>query len=283
LLPYIYEPKKANPLQFFLMSLHFSDIDGIKIAWQKTGSGKPLVILHGWGSSSKVMMPVAKQLEQIRTSYLPDFPGFGDSPEPPAAWSVGNYAVLTENFINLEIPDGKIDLLVHSYGARVALKLLSEHTIASRIDKVIFTGAAGLKPKRPASYYLKKYTAKFLKLPFYMLPGPLREKGLNRLRMTSLWKKLGSSDYRQLSGVMRETFVKSVTEHLDGLLPSIQHEILLIWGQNDQSTPIEQAERMDRNLPNSALVVMDNSSHYAFLEKPKQFASIASAYLEPAS
>lgn len=265
------------------MSVLFSEIGGLKIAWQKTGSGKPLVILHGWGSSSKVMMPIAKQLEDIRTSYLPDFPGFGESPEPSSAWGVGNYADLTAEFINREIPDGPFDLLVHSFGARVALKLLSGHPVASRIDKVIFTGAAGLKPVRSVSFYLKIYTAKLLKLPFLLLPGPLREKGLTRLRNTTLWKKLGSSDYRQLSGVMRGTFVKSVTEHLDGLLPAIQHEILLIWGENDLSTPLDQAKRMEKNLPNSTLIIMENCGHYAFLDKPKHFTAIARAYLNPVS
>lgn len=265
------------------MSRHFAEIDGQTIAYQKTGTGKPLLILHGWGSSSDVMMPVARQLEDIRTSYLPDFPGFGESPEPARAWNVGNYTEVTAAFIKEIITEKKTDLLVHSYGARVALKLLSDPQAAQKIDQVIFTGAAGLQPKRSAAYYIKKYTAKTLKLPFLILPGGLRQKGLNQLRKTALWKKLGSSDYQKLSGVMRETFVKSVTEHLDGLLPSISHEILLIWGENDTATPLDQAGRMDRALQNSALVVMDGCGHYAFLDKPKQFIAIARAYLEPDS
>lgn len=263
------------------MDVQFSEIDGLSIAWQKTGSGKPLVLLHGWGSSSRVMMPAARQLEEIRTCYLIDFPGFGESPEPPSPFSVHDYAVITETFIDLHIPEGPVDLLVHSYGARVAIRLLVHHPIAERIDKVIFTGAAGLKPGRPPSFYVKKTTAQLLKLPFLILPGSLKTKGLNRLRETSLWKKLGSSDYRQLSGIMRETFVKSVTEHLDGLIPSIEHEILLIWGADDVSTPLEQGQRMEKLLPDSALVVLENCGHYAFLDKPKQFSAIARAYLEP--
>ena len=43
-----------------------------------------------------------------------------------------------------------------------------------------------------------------------ILPNPLREKALSWLRSTELWKSLGSSDYSKLSGVMRETFVKSI-------------------------------------------------------------------------
>ncbi|MCC5913998.1 MAG: alpha/beta hydrolase [Balneolaceae bacterium] len=263
------------------MDPHFFTDGDVKVAWYKTGTGRPLLCLHGWGSSSELMKPVAENLADIRCSYLLDFPGFGQSPEPPSAWSVDDYSNLTRNFIKSELPNGKTDLLVHSYGARVAIKLLADPSFSERIGKVIFTGGAGLKPKRKPSYYFRKYTAKLLKLPFMILPGSLSEKSLNWLRATPLWKSLGSSDYQTLSGVMRETFVKSVTEYLDDQLGQIQHEVLLIWGENDQATPMDQAKRMEKGLKNGTLVVIKEAGHYAFLDQPRQFSAIARAYLEP--
>ncbi|WP_234569462.1 alpha/beta fold hydrolase [Rhodohalobacter sp. 614A] len=253
------------------------------LAWYKIGTGKPVLILHGWGSDSKVMMPMAKQIQNLRTSYLVDFPGFGGSPEPKLTWTVDDYADIVEEFASKKIEEPQFDLIVHSFGARVALKLLTRPEISPRIDKVVFTGAAGLKPKRSASFYLKKYTAKTLKLPFYLLPQNLREKGLDKLRKTSLWKSLGSSDYQKLSGVMRQTFVACVNEYLDHLLPNVQQEILLIWGENDTATPMDQGKRMEKLFKDSALVVINGASHYAFLDKPKQFSAILQAYLEPAN
>ncbi len=263
------------------MTPNFTQIDGNRVAWYQTGEGKPLIILHGWGSSSNVMMPLAQQLGKKRTCYLVDFPGFGRSAEPKEPWSVGDYADLIREFTNKTLPGASFDLLVHSYGGRVAIKLLTDPDFSGRFGKVIFTGAAGLKPKRGFTFYLKKYTAKTLKLPFLILPSGLREKGLKRLRNTALWKKLGSSDYQKLSGVMRETFVKSVNEHMDHLLPQISHEILLIWGKNDMATPLEQGERFEKSLPESALIVLEDAGHYAFLDKPKQFAAVVQAYLDP--
>lgn len=253
------------------------------LAWYKSGNGKPALVLHGWGSDSKVMRPMAKLIQDIRTCYLVDFPGFGESPEPRSTWKVDDYADIIENFVSKNIDQAQFDIIVHSFGARVALKLLTRSEISSRIDKVVFTGAAGLKPKRSASYYARKYTAKFLKLPFYLLPQKMREKGLERLRKTTLWKSLGSSDYQKLSGVMRQTFVACVNEYLDHLLPKIPHEILLIWGENDTATPLDQGKQMEKIFKNSALVVIDGAGHYAFLDKPKQFAAILKAYLEPAN
>ncbi len=262
------------------MTPNFFEYNDAKVAWDSLGKGKPLIILHGWGSNSAIMQPLAESLKRNRTCYLIDFPGFGQSPEPPKAWSVDDYTDIVAAFINETFSgQDKVDILAHSYGARIVLKLLSRKSISSKIDKVIITGGAGLKPKRKPAYYLKKYTAKLLKAPFYILPSGLREKGLGRMRKTSLWKKLGSSDYQKLSGVMRETFVKSVTEYLDSLLPEIEHEVLLVWGENDTATPIDQAKRMEKGLNNGVLVTINNAGHYSFIDDPVQFSAIAKAYL----
>lgn len=251
----------------------------LPISYEVIGEGKPLVVLHGWGSSRRVMMPLARSLAHIRTSYVLDLPGFGDSPEPNTSWSIDDYADAVESFISNKF-EGPVDLLVHSFGGRITLKLCSGKFGSERIQKVLITGGAGMKPKRTLKFYFRKYLAKLLKLPFSILPKSYREPALVKLRQTSLWKSLGSGEYNQLSGVMRETFVKSVTEYLEKCLPLIPHDILLLWGRNDEATPVYQGERIEEGIKNSALVVIEDAGHYAFLDKPKQFVSIAEAYFK---
>ncbi|SMO69749.1 alpha/beta fold hydrolase [Gracilimonas mengyeensis] len=249
------------------------------IAFQTIGEGKPLVILHGWGSSKRVMMPVAKNLAHLRACYVLDLPGFGDSPEPKRAWNIDDYTDAVQTFIE-HLGAEKVDLLVHSYGGRITLKLCAREFGKTHIDKVLITGGAGMKPKRSLKFYIRKYTAKLLKAPFVLLPGSLREKALGWLRGTALWKSLGSSDYSKLSGVMRETFVKSVSEHLESTLPKIPHEVLLLWGENDDATPVYQGRRIEKGIQNAAMVIIQDAGHYAFLDKPKQFARIATAFFK---
>lgn len=249
------------------------------IIYQKVGEGKPLVILHGWGSNKRVMMPAAQNLSHLRTNYVLDLPGFGDSPEPSRAWSIDDYADAIQTFID-SLEEEKVDVLVHSFGGRIILKLCARDFGKVHIEKVLITGGAGMKPKRSMKYYFRKYTAKTLKAPLMILPGSLREKALGWLRSTSLWKSLGSSDYSKLSGVMRETFVKSVTEYLESCLPQIPHETLLIWGRNDEATPVYQGQKIEKGIENAALVIIEGAGHYAFLDKPKQFARIAEAFLK---
>ncbi len=260
-----------------MTSTSFFTYKNQQIAYTKIGEGKPLIILHGWGSSKRVMMPVAKNLSHLRTHYVLDLPGFGESPEPAQSWNIDDYADAVQAFISsLNVPSA--DMLVHSYGGRIALKLCAREFGKSHIQKVLITGGAGMKPKRSMKFYFKKYLAKFLKAPFLILPGALREKALRWLRTTALWRSLGSSDYSKLSGVMRETFVKSVSEYLESCLPEIPHEVLLIWGRNDEATPVYQGKRIEAGIKNSALVIIEDAGHYAFLDKPKQFARIAEAF-----
>ncbi|GAB5410386.1 MAG: alpha/beta hydrolase [Balneolaceae bacterium] len=261
------------------MSTHYFKYNDQRIAYEVIGEGKALVILHGWGSSRRVMMPIAKQLSHLRSCYVLDLPGFGDSNEPTEAWSIDDYSDAVEAFIAM-LPDDHIDVLVHSFGGRIILKLLTREKGKQIIQKVLITGGAGMKPKRSWKYYLKKYSAKTLKAPFVILPQPLRDKALNWLRSTDLWKSLGSSEYSQLSGVMRGTFVKSVTEYLEECLPQISHETLLLWGRNDDATPVYQGERIEQGIKNAALVIIEDAGHYAFLDKPKLFAAIAEAFLK---
>lgn len=254
----------------------------LSIAYQKTGSGKPLIVLHGWGSSSRVMMPLAKQLAHLRTCYVLDLPGFGKSSAPENPWYIDDYADMVQNFIQ-DLNLSPADFLVHSFGGRITLKLCARPFGRQHIDKVLITGGAGMKPKRSLGYYLKKYSAKLLKAPFRLLPVKQRHKALAWLRSTSAWKALGSSDYSQLDGVMRDTFVKSVTEFLEPTLPKIPHEVLLLWGKNDDATPLYQGRRMEEGIDNAALVVIENAGHYAFLDRPKHFVSIAEAFFEAES
>lgn len=251
----------------------------LEIAYQKLGTGKPLVILHGWGTSGRVMMPLAKSLSDLRTCYVLDLPGFGDSSPPDSAWAIDDYTDMVQAFIE-ELNLRKTDLLVHSFGGRITLKLCAREAGKELVDKVLITGGAGMKPKRSAKFYFKKYMAKTLKAPFQLLPVQARDKALKKLRSTKLWKSLGSSDYQELSGVMRETFVKSVTEHLEPCLPKIPHEVLLLWGRDDEATPLYQGERMEKGIKNAALVTIDNAGHYAFLDRRKHFVSIARAFFE---
>lgn len=255
------------------------EFQGNRIAYKKVGQGKPLLVLHGWGASGDVMIPLIRSLNIKRTFYIIDFPGFGNSKAPNDVWTVTHYAAMVSEFI-AQVCGDAVDIIAHSFGGRVTLKVCSHPEWRVLVGKVLITGGAGMTPRRSASFYFKKYLAKTLKFPFTLLPETWESRGLTWLRSTRLWKLLGSSDYQTLQGVMREVFVKVVTEHLEKTLPHINHEVLLLWGANDQSTPLYQAKIMERGLKNAGLAVIENAGHYAFLDRPHQFKVITDTFFK---
>lgn len=256
-------------------------IQGISLRVHELGEAKNILLfLHGWGCDATTMKSVASAdiIAQYRCIFI-DFPGFGKTAPPPEAWGVGDYAAFTADFIRHISADTPISVMAHSFGARVLLKLLADPETTALFDKIIITGGAGMKPQRGLSYYYKTMLAKTLKAPFALLPEPWRGKALAELRKTAVWKSLGSSEYKGLQGTMRQVFVKTVREYLEDCLPLIQHEVLLVWGEEDAATPLYQARRMEQGLANGHLVSLPAAGHYAFLDQPARFQAVIKAYL----
>lgn len=231
------------------------------------GAGYPVLLLHGWGCSSETMLPVFNYLAKNFLVYNFDLPGFGMSPEPPAAWDTAAYADMLAAFI-AENCGGLPPLIVgHSFGGRLALRLGARGIP----KKMLLTGCAGLPPHRGLDYYAKVYSYKAAK-KLLSLPGlsARREQLLNNARAKS-----GSSDYRSASEVMRAVFVKTVNEDQTANLPKITAPTLLFWGEDDTATPLGDGQIMAETMADAALIVKKGGTHFAFLEFLPEFLAIA--------
>ena len=58
----------------------------------RTGSGKPLLLLHGWPEFSLTWKPVMTRLADRYTLIAPDLRGFGDSDKPEGAYGPDQHA-----------------------------------------------------------------------------------------------------------------------------------------------------------------------------------------------
>jgi pimeloyl-ACP methyl ester carboxylesterase len=249
----------------------FTNIGNVRVHYKVSGEGRNIVLLHGWGVDSKTFETTHKHLEKNFRVYSLDFPGFGESGEPPKPWGVEQYADFLAAFLkenNIEDPI----LIGHSFGCRVSIY----HASREKVRKLIFTGGAGIKPKRKPVYYIKVYTYKFSK---NLLKLPILNNYSEQL-LTKLKSKMGSADYKNVSGVMQQTFVKVVNEDLKFLMPKIKAPTLLIYGENDTATPVEDGKTMEKLIPDAGLVVMKNVGHYAFLEKSNEFLVIIDSFLQ---
>jgi len=196
-----------------------------------------------------------------------DFPGCGKSPVPPVALSV-------EDQVQIVIQVAKafelstFGIVGHSNGGRVGLELAPRKESGIDISFLALISPSGIRRKRSASFYVKSWTARILKAPFLVLPAGAKDFCLDWLRHSLVWKMLGSSDYRALEGVMRETFVLTVNHYLDEVLPLVNCPVLLFRGTNDDAVSSEQIKKMADLLPDAGIYEIEGAGHFAHIDDP---------------
>lgn len=241
--------------------------------------GDVVVVLHGWGSSAAVMAPVASALADRWRVYAVDLPGHGAAPVPPAPLGLPEHAEAVASLLAAVAPAGAF-LVGHSNGGRIALHLASEPAHAALVRGLVLISPSGVRRRRTVGYYLRRGTAAILKAPFRLLPGPLRDFGLDWLRHSLVWRLLGSSDYRNVEGVMREVFVRLVSAYVEERLPRITVPVLIFRGDRDDAVTADQVRRLADALPDAGLVELPGAGHYGFLDVPDVFIAGTRRFLE---
>jgi len=243
-----------------------------RAAVQERGSGPPLLLLHGWGVSSELFVPILDALQSGRRLIVPDLPGFGATPEPDTAWSVHDYAEWCIALLD-RLGVERCDLIGHSNGGRIGIVMAATHP--SRVRRMVLAGSAGIRPRRTLVGAARVRTYKLLRTleRSTVVPAALRRAaGRNA-------DQRGSADYRAVSGVMRGTLVRIVNEDLRALLPELHLPVLLIWGEHDAEAPLEDGKLMERLIPDAGLVVFEGAGHFAYLEQPARFCRIVDVFL----
>lgn len=253
-------------------------INQLKINYEVAGEGKPLLLLHGWGACIASFAPVIHALSTAgRKVYAIDFPGFGQSDEPKVPMTVKDYAELVASLIE-QLDIAGTDIICHSFGGRVSIVLAATHP--HLVEKIVFTDAAGLRKKRTLRYYCRVYTYKLMKRSARnrFLSGFFRLLGIDvKARVANAC----SEDYKQLkSDVMRKTFINTVNEDLRRYLPLIQAPSLMVYGENDQDTPVYFGEIMAKEIPDGGLVVLKDAGHFSYLDQFAQYIKIVKVFLE---
>ncbi len=234
-------------------------INEYNINYEVSGEGKPLVLLHGWLTNLDTMKPLQNHLSKNFKVYNVDVIGFGKSDLPKEPLSTEDFANFLNDFLeklNIENPI----LIGHSNGGRTILNFAGRNL--RKINKIVLIDSAGIVPKRKPKYYIKVYTFKTLKNITKIFPNTEMFRNIKE-RMLG---KFGSSDYKNSPEVLRKTMSKIVNEDQKHLMPNIKVPTLIIWGEKDDATPLEDGKTMEKLIPDSGLVVFEGKGHFSYLE-----------------
>lgn len=247
-------------------------LEGLNLHYTDSEKGeKTVILMHGWGCDHTTVASIERVASSCGYRVINvDFPGFGDSQEPTDVWGVEDYTRQIEA-LTKELGIKSPILLGHSFGGRVGILYASRN----QVEKLILVDAAGIKPKRSLKYYWKVYSFKAIKRLMYLFLG----KDAAEKRLDAKRAKAGSSDYANASPMMRRILSKVVNEDLTDRLHLIKAPTLLIWGENDTATPLSDAQKMEKLIPDAGLVSFPGCGHYSFLDNPIQFAAVLRSFL----
>ncbi|WP_416326429.1 alpha/beta fold hydrolase [[Eubacterium] hominis] len=221
-----------------------------------SGEGQGMILLHGWGQNAYMMKFIQDHFAKHYRVMNLDLPGFGESEEPSHAWTLQEYADCVHTLAS-DAGIQKPILIAHSFGARIAFR----YVLSYPVEKMILTGAAGIRKHYTWDYYVRVYTYKLLK-------------------KMKLKANLGSSDYQSASPIMRGVLVQAVNEDISDQLHLIDVETLLVWGEKDTQTPLWMGKMMEKEMKNAALVVLEKEDHFAYFHQSFRFLRIVDAFLD---
>ena len=246
-------------------------LDGLIIASEKVGQGIPVLLLHGWGGRIESMHMVAQALEPLGyEAYVLDLPGFGRSTIPAGAWGVADYAQLVIHYLD-QVGVKPINLVGHSFGGRVSIVIGAEYP--EYVSKIVLTDSAGVLTPPTANQQIRQ-------LAFASVNAVLSLPGLAGPRQRfRQWVRdsFGSEDLRK-AGSLEPIFRRVVLEDLVPYAAKIKAPTLLIWGDQDTDTPLWQAQKLEKTIPDAGLVVFNGAGHFAYQERLPEFIRIIDTF-----
>ena len=247
-------------------------VSGLRITYRRVGSGPPLVLLHGgFGFDSRAWQPQLDALCDEFTVIAWDAPGCGSSDDPPATFSMADYADCLAAFI-AELGLGRPHVLGISFGGALALALYGGHPTVpgSLILAGAYAGWAGSLPAeevqrrvqhiseqvdRPVEEWLPTY------LPGMFGPSPSEELEQRAMELMSGIRPAASLTMLR---AMADTDLRDV-------LPLIDVPTLVLHGESDARSPVEVGRELHARIPGSRLVVMPGTGHFSNAEAVELF------------
>jgi pimeloyl-ACP methyl ester carboxylesterase len=246
-------------------------IDDLTIGYRRSGKGPALVLLHGFLCDSRCWR---HQLEDLSAQFdviAWDAPGAGSSSDPPHAFTLGDWSRCLAQFLDT-LGVTQAHLVGLSWGGVLAQEYYRRYP--GRVLRLVLAGTyAGWRGSLPAFGVEQR------------LARCERESHLPAAEFVPRWvpemftSTVSQDVLDELSAVFADfhprgfrLMAKSLADtDTTDLLPRIAAPILLLWGENDERSPISIAEQLRRSVPGAELRVIAHAGHVSNMEQPAAF------------
>jgi pimeloyl-ACP methyl ester carboxylesterase len=248
--------------------VEFIEAGGLTIAYDRVGTGPPLVLVHGAAEDSRSWQPQFAGLAEDFTVIAWDEPGAGRSADLPEGFDLAGFADGLGALLEA-LGLGPAHVAGRSWGGTVVLELYRRHPELVATLTMIDT-YAGWKGSLPADEVRARVSGarRMLAAPRAELdltfPGLFH--GAPPARFVPLLADI-TADVRPAT-LARELDIMAEAD-LSDLLPRIAVPTLLIWGRQDTRSPLAVARQFEDAIPDATLVVIEDAGHMSSLERPE--------------
>lgn len=251
--------------------------DGTSIAYDRTGSGIPLVLVHGTGGDHTRWAPILPALEQHFSVYTVDRRGrgqSGDSPDYSLEKEFEDIAVVVNSI------EGQVNLLGHSYGALCALEAALRVTNLRKLilyEPPIPTGEPMYPPgaRERLEFLLATSGRESVLVSFLTEIVQMPAKEIELLRSTPGW----SGRLAAAHTIPRE-FADADYVLNSERMAKLTTPTLLLMGSESPRFLKAATYALSQVLPNCSVKVMQGQQHIAMNTAPELFVREVVAFLE---
>ncbi len=245
-------------------------INGILTRYEVAGTGRAVVLLHGWGDSLTTFQALAKELSPTYQVIVLDLPGFGQSQAPPEAWGLTEYAQFVSDFLK-KIDIHSYAVVGHSNGGAIALRGLAQGTLQA--DKLVLLASSGIRGTYKGRALALRLVVKFGKL----LASPLPARVKHRLRR-KVYQTAGSD--MLVAEHLQDTFKRIVTDDVRADAANLQLPTLLIYGSQDTATPVKFGQQLSEKIKGSRLEIVPDAGHFVHHDGAAQVTTLVKDFLK---
>lgn len=255
------------------------------IAYREEGrEGTPVaLLLHGYPESGYTWRDVMGAVAAAGwRAVAPDLPGFGDTPaDPPGTWERQVEAV---ERLHSELALGPVALVVHDWGGLIGLRWACDHPDSVRALIISSTGffsdgkwhgmAEALRTEGQGEELLENMTKEGLAAVLGQ-----SSKGIGADAVDEYWKAFADASGRQNQLDLYRSGDFGKLHAYEGCLSKLDVPAKIIWGEDDPFAPVAGAQRLQAEIPDSELVVIEGAGHFVVEDAPERYGRELAEFL----
>jgi pimeloyl-ACP methyl ester carboxylesterase len=282
------------------VSYHSADIDGVKVFYREAGprEAPAILLLHGFPTSSHMFRDLIPRLAGRYRVIAPDYPGYGQSSQPPMDrfdYSFDNLAAVIDKLTE-ELELKRYALYVQDYGAPVGYRLAAAHP--ERISAIVVQNGNAYDEGLDNAFWvpIKAYWKDKTEAVGAKL-RPLFEIDATKWQYSEGFRDPATNvspdawmidqvymDRPGNKDIQLELFYSYGTNpprypEWQAYFRQYQPPMLITWGKNDKIFPAEGAHPYLRDLPEAELHLLD-TGHFALEEDGEKIAGLMLDFLD---